>query len=111
MKPEELIDKQLEFYNMNLLDPFCNTYSDDIKIFDLKSGDLILSGKKELYERYDIRFNVQKVHAKIINRIVIGNSVIDEEEVTGIKKNEIVKAVAIYEVENDLIKTVKFLFE
>ncbi|MFI0430538.1 hypothetical protein [Mariniflexile sp. HMF6888] len=111
MKPEDLIDKQLEFYNKNLLDLFCNTYSDNIEIFDLKSGKVILSGKKELYEKYDFRFNVQKVQTKIINRIIIGNSVIDQEEVSGIKENEIVKAVAIYEIENDLIKTVKFIFE
>lgn len=111
MKPEELIDKQLEFYNKHLLAEFCSTYSDDIEIFDLKSGNLILSGKKELYEKYAYRFNVQKVNAKVINRIVIKNSVIDKEEVAGIKANETVKAVAIYEIENNLITRVRFLFE
>lgn len=111
MKPEEIIDKQLEYYNNNLLDKFCNTYSDDIVILDLTSEKTLISGKKELYEKYDFRFNVQKVQAKILKRIVIGNSVIDHEEVTGIIENEIVKAVAIYEIENDLIKRVYFIFE
>ncbi len=111
MTPEEVINQQLEYYNKNLLDPFCSMYSEDIKIYDLTTGIIILSGKKELYDKYNYRFNVQKVQAKIINRIVIGNTIIDQEEVSGIKENEIVKAVAIYEVERHLIKKVNFIFE
>lgn len=111
MKPEEVVDRQLDYYNKNILDPFCDTYSDDIEIFNLTSGERLLSGKKELYAKYDYRFNVQKVKAKIKNRIVIGNTVIDEEEVSGIIENDIVRVVAIYQVANNLIHKVYLLYD
>ena len=55
MKPEVVVDQQLDYYNKNLIDPFCGTYSDDIEIFDLNSGVKLISGKKELYAKYDYR--------------------------------------------------------
>lgn len=51
------------------------------------------------------------VHADIQNRIVIGNKVIDHEYVTGLEEEKIKKAVAIYQVENSVIKRVWFVFE
>ncbi len=111
MKPEEVVDKQLEYYNGNLLDAFCSTYANEIQIIDLATGNILLSGKAELYSKYKYRFSVQKVKTKITNRIIIGNKVVDQEEVSGIKANEVVKAVAIYEVEDNLIQKVSFIFE
>ncbi len=50
-------------------------------------------------------------NATLKNRIVIGNKVINKEDVTGIKPNAIVKAVAIDEVKDNLIENVWFIFE
>jgi len=88
-----------------------STYSPEIEIINLEDNSIMLKGHNELRKKYTERFEVCKVHADIKNRIVIGNKVIDHEYVTGLKKNEAVKAVAIYEVENDLIIRVWFLFE
>ena len=49
-------------------------------------------------------------NATLKNRIVIGNKVINKEDVTGIKPNAIVKAVAIDEVKDNLIENVWFIF-
>lgn len=111
MKPEKIVEEQLSYYNQNDLEGFCNTYADDIEIYDLSTGQVMLSGKNELREKYQYRFDVQKVKAEIVNRIVIGNKVIDHEEVYGIKENQIVKAVAIYEIKDNLISRVNFIFE
>ena len=111
MIPQEIVSQQLDFYNNNDLDGFISTYHEDIKIYNLIDNSIILEGKEALKEKYSERFEVLKVHADIQNRIIIGNKVIDHEYVTAINTDTIVKAVAIYEVEEDLIKKVWFVFE
>ncbi len=111
MKPEELVQRQLEYYNDHDIEGFISTYSSEIEIIDLEDNSIILKGGEALRKKYIERFEVYKVHADVKNRIVIGNKVIDHEFVKGIRENELVKAVAIYEVEDDLIRRVWFLFE
>ena len=111
MTPEEIVQHQLEYYNAHRLDKFCATYSDDIQMFNLSTGERMLSGQAELREKYAMRFTVQKAQATLRNRMVIANMVIDHEEISGIKENESVKAVAIYEVTDGLISKVHFIFE
>lgn len=110
-KAEEIVQKQLDFYNAHDLEGFISTYSDDIKIYNLIDNTIIMEGKKLLKENYKERFDVLKVHAELVNRIVIGDKVIDHEHVSGLTKNDIVKAVAIYEIEDCLIKRVWFVYE
>jgi hypothetical protein len=51
--------------------------------------------------------NSPDLHCEIINRIVIGNKVIDQEKVTS--NGSSFGAIAIYEIENGLISKVTFL--
>lgn len=110
-KAEEIVQKQLDFYNAHDLEGFISTYSDDVKIYNLIDNTIIMEGKELLKENYKERFDVLKVHAELVNRIVIGDKVIDHEHVSGLTKNDIVKAVAIYEIEDCLIKRVWFVYE
>ena len=57
----------------------------------------------------DVFENSPSLKATIKNRIVFDNKVIDEEEVTGRKGIDYLKVIAIYEVENSLIKKVSFI--
>ena len=111
MNPEEIVQKQLDFYNNLDLEGFVSTYYDEVEIYNLIDNSIMMKGKEQLKNSYRERFEVLKVHADIQNRIVIGNKVIDHEYVTGLKKDTIKKAVAIYEIENNLIKKVWFVFE
>jgi len=108
---EKIIQKQLDYYNANDLEGFISTYHEDIEIRHFEDNTLILSGKNALEIKYRERFEVHRVHAEIVNRMIIGNKVIDYEHVSGIKKDEIVKVIAVYKVEENLIKTVWFLYE
>ena len=108
---EQIVQKQLDYYNDHHLENFISTYHDDIEILSLEDNTLILQGKEALRTKYRERFEVQKVQADLVNRIVIGDKVIDHEHVRGIKKDEIIKAVAIYKVEDQLIKKVWFLYD
>ena len=61
-----------------------------------------------LKKRYDTMFkSVPDLNAEIVNRIVLGNKVIDKEKVT--INGNIFYAIAIYEVKDGLISKVTFI--
>ena len=114
-KEEVLINKQIEYYNNHDLEGFISTYHEDAEFYKLTDNSLLFKGVEGMRKRYSERFEVQKVHAEIINRIVIGNKVIDYEHVTFAAgtgaKGDLMKAVAIYEIEDDLIRRCWFIYE
>ncbi len=85
------------------------TYSDAIRIYRLPATEPAIVGKAQLAETYRKRFTSPNLHADIVNRIVLGNKVIDHERVVGIKEAPI-EAVAVYEVVSGLIETVWFFY-
>ncbi len=104
---EKIVQIQLEAYNNRDIDAFMATYASDIKLYDYPEK-LKSVGQKSIRKSYDTFFkNTPDLHAYIKNRIVIGNKVIDEEQVT--INGKIYNAVAIYEVENGIIKKVTFI--
>ena len=66
------------------------------------------NGKEELEKRYQVIFQkVPDLNAEIMNRIVLGNKVIDKEKAT--INGKTYYAIAIYEVEDGLISKVTFI--
>ena len=49
------------------------------------------------------------LHCKLVNRIVLGNTVIDQEEVTFKKGEPLLKAIAIYKIKDEKIQEVYFV--
>lgn len=114
MQPAEIVQLQVEAYNKRDIDDFLSFYSDDIKIYKLKplkSEEPLLYGSiDDMRKRYGSMFKkCSNLHCIIKKRIEQGNFVIDHEHVTGIRPNETVMAVAIYEVFNDKIQSVWFI--
>jgi hypothetical protein len=109
MTPTDLVQRQLEAYNARDLDAFSATYSPAIRIFRMPSAEPAIVGLEQLRKIYKARFSSPGLHADIVNRIVIGNKVIDHERVVGIEKNP-VEAVAVYEVADGLIQAVWFFY-
>lgn len=105
--PEAIVNKQLEVYNNRDIDAFVKTYTIDIKLYAFPNN-ATTQGQAALKRQYASFFErVPDLNAEIINRIVIGNKVIDKEKVT--VNGQVFYAIAIYEVENDLIKKVTFI--
>jgi hypothetical protein len=68
----------------------------------------VLSGKQAFSEHYaKNRFTLPNLHARLVNRIVSGNIVVDHEAVTGLPEGSR-SAVAVYEVVEGRIRTVWF---
>jgi hypothetical protein len=109
MNPVDIVQEQLEAYNARDLDRFAATYSDDITIFRMPATEPAVRGKAQLREVYANRFTATNLHAVILARVALGNKVIDHERVIGIRP-EPLEALAVYEVEANLIRTVWFFY-
>jgi hypothetical protein len=105
--PETIVNEQLEKYNERDIKGFVETYADDIQLFKLP--DIItLEGKSALQTEYGLFFKqTPDLNAEIVNRIVLGNKVIDKEKVT--INGKIYYAIAIYEIKEGLISKVTFV--
>jgi hypothetical protein len=107
MSPESLVQEQLDAYNARDLQRFVATYAQDIKIYGPPNLTLSLEGKQALSDSYAELFKRPNLHARLLNRMVLGNKVIDHEHVEGLRDTP-VQAVAVYEVKENLISTVWF---
>ena len=108
MSPEEPVQRQLDAYNARDLARFVAEYTDDVKVFRPPAVEPVLAGKAAFADYYAReRFNLPAQNARIVNRIVMGNKVIDHERITGVRP-EPFDAAAVYEVADGLIRTVWF---
>jgi hypothetical protein len=110
MNPELTVQRQLLAYNAHDIDGFVATYAADAELF-LHPDKLLARGIEQIRDRYTARFKDAKPNAVILKRIVAGNKVIDEEEITAssAEGTKITKAVAIYEVSGDKISRAWFI--
>ena len=109
VSPEVIVQQQLDAYNAKDIDAFAATYSEDIKLYRFPNN-VMSEGKANLRQQYGAMFSsVKDLKAELMNRIVVGNKVIDEEKVTF--NGNTFSAVAIYEVTNGLISSVTFIQE
>ena len=111
LSPESIVQRQLDAYNARDVEALLATYADDAQQFEYPST-LLASGKAQLRERMATRLREPNLHARLIQRIVMGQTVIDHEEVTrtfpeGTGK---VGLVAVYDVRDGRIATARFLF-
>ena len=110
LTPESIVQRQLDAYNARDVDALMATYAEDVLQFEYPDT-LLCSGAAQLKERMTTRLSDPHLHARLIHRAVMGNVVIDHEEVTrtfpeGTGKIEL---VAIYEVRDGRIARARFI--
>jgi hypothetical protein len=109
MNPEAFAQRQLDAYNDRDLDRFIREYTEDVVVYRLPDTQPAIVGRDALAAFYrDNRFNLPGLHAKLVNRMVFGNKVIDQELVTGVP-NAPLEVAAIYEVTGKGISRVWFV--
>ena len=87
-------------------------YAADVVIRRLPSGATVAEGREALRATYGKLFEAApELHCKLLHRVVHGRCVVDHEDVSGMPGRDRVRAVAIYEVEEGLIRNVWFLEE
>lgn len=106
--PENIVQRQVNAYNLQNVEAFLENYSDAIEIYEFPNT-LTIKGKKDFSEGWKEFFEKNPdLHCEIINRTVIGNTVIDHERVKYDEGNYN-EAVAIYTIENEKITKVYFV--
>ena len=104
--PAMLAQQQLNAYNAHDLEAFLAPYAEDVEIF-MFPGKQALKGKADMRRQYQFVTKTPKLYCRLVNRIVEGNMVIDQEEVWGFGDKP-VTAVAMYIIENGKISKVYF---
>lgn len=101
--PEGLVQQQLIAYNARNLEAFLAPFSDSVQFFDQTTGKLTMQGKEPMRKSYGRFFElVPGLHCQVVKRIVLGNTIVDQEYVTGLK-GKAIEAVVIYTIEKGKI--------
>jgi hypothetical protein len=108
---ESVVQRQLEAYNARNIEALMATYTEDIELFE-HPAKILASGAAQVRERQAVRLAEPNLHAKLIDRMVVGNFVIDQEVVTRTfpEGTGSIELVAIYEVPEDRIRRAWFIF-
>lgn len=81
LDPVSVVQRQLEAFNARDMDTLLSIYAADAEMFEFPSK-LLAKGSAALRERFTARFKEPNLHAALLSRIVMGNIVVDREEVT-----------------------------
>jgi hypothetical protein len=106
---EQTAQAQLDAYNSQDLDAYCGFFTDDVVVADV-GGAVNLEGNAAYRERYAGAFaKFPKNKAILVNRIVLGNTVIDHERVDrGDGSTPTFEVAAIYTFRGGKIARVDF---
>jgi len=105
----KIVQKQVDSYNAGDLDAFVNCYSKNVVVTNFPN-DTLYVGHEKMRENYrGLSPNTKVYDVEVVKRITIGNKVIDHEKVTGNEKT--MMQVAIYEVNNGAIQSMRFIFD
>jgi len=110
MTPFDVVKAQLDAYNARDLDAFMRCWADDACMY-AHPDTLLCEGQAAIRARHAERFKEPDLHARLIDRQVIGETVIDRERVTRTfpeGRGEI-DVVGIYEVKDAKIVRVWFV--
>jgi len=106
--PAKIIQKQVKAFNGRDLDGFVSCFADDVVVSRFPN-EKMYQGNSKMKDNYERFFeNVKSSSVEVVNRIILGNTIIDEEitKVDGRDGHQ----VAIYQVENGLITSMTFVF-
>jgi len=108
--PAELIQRQLEAYNARNMDAWLATYAPQARQY-LYPATLVAEGHEQIRARMRARFAEPNLHARLLQRHVMGKMVIDVEIITRTfpEGPGRLQMAAIYEVEDGLIQSAVFI--
>jgi hypothetical protein len=104
----EVVEKQALAYNAHNLELYMETIHDSIQIFRLPLNTLDLEGKDSVRKVYEFLNSSPDLYARILNRIVVENMIVDHEEVFFQGATKPFYAIAIYHVRDGKIRRMYF---
>ena len=111
LTPAAIAQGQLDAYNQQQIEDFLSWYADDVEVYNFPH-ELVYKGKDQMRKVYTQAWaRNPKQRAEVTNRMSIGSTVIDQEQVTGRADGRTAGVVAIYKIANNKIKQVYFVRE
>jgi len=107
--PVAIVQRQLDAYNAKDVSTWILTYAPDAEQFTLH-GERLAKGREEIRARILIRFSEPDLHAQLIERVVMGNFVIDHEAITrNFEEGKgTIEMLCVYEVVDGYIQRASF---
>ncbi len=107
---EAVAQGQLDAYNARDIDAFMRYWAEDAEIYEFPDK-LLATGSAAIRERHIARFTEANLHGRLMQRMVMGNRVVDRETVTrtfpeGTGRLEV---TALYEIEGGKIAKAWFM--
>jgi hypothetical protein len=103
------VQGQVEAYNAKDVTNFLSWYTQDVIGYDLDENRVLFSSVMEMIPIYTKLFENKALHCDIKQRMILGTSVIDFEQVIRNEQGDTLDAIAIYDVREDgLIQSVRF---
>jgi uncharacterized protein (TIGR02246 family) len=104
----ELVQKQLDAYNNQNIEAFLACYAEDAVLAGF-NGEVTHRGLAAVRKRHeDLFYEFPKNHARLVNRIDLGTTVIDHEQVERAPGAESFSVAAIYTIAGGKIVRVDF---
>ena len=98
MSAEAIVQRQLDAYNARDLERFLAEFADDVRVYRPPAAEPAISGKGAFAAFYATeRFNRPALRAEVLSRMVLGNSVVDHERITGVR-DEPFEVIVAYRV-------------
>ena len=110
---EAIVQANLDAYNTGDIDGFMSYFSSEIEMVNFADGTQTAKGLTAVRDIYEPYFKASPdLHSTILQRVVIGNKVIDHESITGrYGSDDVLKLVLIYEVEEGKITKITVIRE
>ena len=104
--PLEIVNKRMDYYNQHNFIEFIKLYSPEVEVYTYPD-ELLATGTANITSIFEPKFNAKSLRVEIVSQMHNGNHVINHEIVSenGIKT----KYISIYEVKDNLIKSVRFV--
>ena len=107
LTPLEVVNARMAAHNAHDLEAFMATYSETIQVYDYPDIPLGTRGKDHIRSIFTPLFEKQAVHTTIRSHMVNNKYVVIRETV--VREGETTEYIAIYEVEDNLIQSVRFI--
>jgi len=79
--PCQIVQRQLDAYNARDIDAFMSYWAEDAQYYAFPS-ELLASGAAQIRERHVTRFQESNLFGLLIQRMAVGNVVVDQEVVS-----------------------------
>ncbi len=108
--PEDVVQRQLDAFNDHDLDAFLLCFADDVVIYDLVDGSVVLRGIDAFRDRYERVFRERPlVRAELAGRLSLSSFIVDRELLTDAEEHPPEDALAIYQVVGGVVTRMWFI--